>query len=96
MGWSVKGLVCMKLSAIASRGKARDFWDLHELLGESGTSLAEALVWYRQKYSAEDIGHVVRSLAYFADAESEPFPRGLTLEHWRTIAHDLEVRVREL
>ena len=36
-------LECMKLSAIADRGAARDFWDLHAMLSLPGRSLAQAL-----------------------------------------------------
>src|SRR5262245_36867593 len=53
-------LACMKLSAIASRGLARDFWDLHALIGATGRELSEYLAAFRTKYPAQDIGHVVR------------------------------------
>jgi hypothetical protein len=78
-------LVCMKLSALAGRGAARDFWDLHALLTAERRPLAEALESYRRKYSAEDLGHVVRSLVYFDDATSAPLPAGLTEAHWEEI-----------
>lgn len=77
----------MKLAAISQRGAARDFWDLHTLL-ESGTAvgdLGRALELYRQKFTTDDIGHVVRSLAYFGDADAEPLPRGLELDRWNAI-----------
>jgi len=93
---SIEDLAAMKLSAIASRGKARDFWDLQVILSARATPLAEALDRYRQKYAAEDIGHVVRSLSYFADAEAEPLPRGLTAAGWEEIARDLRARVLAL
>jgi hypothetical protein len=93
---SHEDLVCMKLSAIASRGKARDFWDLHALLTDRRGSLREALDAYTRKYAQDDIGHVVRSLAYFADAEAEPLPRGLTPAHWMRVRDEVAAWVRAL
>ncbi|KYF77764.1 hypothetical protein BE11_32455 [Sorangium cellulosum] len=91
---SLDDLECMKLSAIAGRGARRDFWDLHALLTSRGRSLGQALEAYARKYAAEDLGHVVRSLAYFADAEAEPMPGGMTDEQWAQIRADLVVWVR--
>lgn len=93
---ALEDLACMKLSAIASRGAARDFWDLHEILRSRPLGLEDALELYRQKYATEDIGHVVRSLVYFADAEKEPRPIGLTVEIWRQIKRDLRTSVARL
>jgi hypothetical protein len=90
---SLEDLACMKLSAIASRGAARDFWDLDEILRARGQGLEALLDLYRRKYSTEDIGHVVRSLAYFADADAEPRPEGLTAENWAQIKANWRARV---
>jgi hypothetical protein len=89
---SLEDLACMKLSAIASRGLARDFWDLHALLehGVAHGDLARALELYRRKFSADDIGHVVRSLAYFGDADASPLPEGLSDSEWARIKRDFE------
>lgn len=93
---SVDDLACMKLSAIASRGLARDFWDLHELIAATRTTLAERLDAYRRKYPVEDVGHVIRSLVYFGDAETAPLPEGLTAGQWNQIRRDFERWVGEL
>src|SRR5262249_32955324 len=50
---SLDDLECMKLAAIAGRGAARDFWDLHALLVARHRSLGEALDAYRRKYDSE-------------------------------------------
>lgn len=75
-------LTAMKLSAIAGRGAARAFWDLHELLGATGASLDEAMGLFARKYPGHDRGHVLRSLAYFGDADAAPLPTGLTPRRW--------------
>lgn len=91
-------LVCMKLSAIAGRGAAKDFWDLEMLLerGAAGGSLAGALRLFATKYGSEDVGHVVRSLAYFGDADAAPLPLGMSSATWSEIKSRIVARVREL
>jgi hypothetical protein len=81
-------LACMKLSAISGRGARRDFWDLYVLMSAFPKGLPEALASYQKKFPVEDIGHVVRSLAYFADADAEPPLTGLPATTWDTIKDD--------
>lgn len=57
---SIDDLASMKLSAIAGRGAARDFWDLHTIVTRTARPLSEFLDVYRRKYPVEDIGHVIR------------------------------------
>jgi hypothetical protein len=89
-------LVCMTLSAIAGRGARRDFWDLHALLEAAGRDLKSALTAFQRKYEREDIGHVVRSLSYFADADAEPMPAGMDEAAWKRIRASFEGRVLAL
>ena len=93
---AIEDLACMKLSAIAGRGAARDFWDLHAMICATGTSLAEVLIAFGRKYPVEDQGHVVRSLAYFGDADAAPLPDGLEVAAWQRIRADVEGWVRAL
>ena len=93
---SLLDLACMKLSAIANRGAARDFWDLHSIIGATGKPLAELLAAFQTKFATVDIGHVVRSLVYFGDADAEPRPRGLAPDDWAAVKRDLELWVRDL
>lgn len=89
-------LACMKLSAIAGRGAARDFWDLHAIIERTGRSLDDYLRAFQQKYPVEDIGHVIRSLVYFGDAEAAPLPQGLSPTSWAAIKRDFETWARAL
>lgn len=95
---SLEDLACMKVSAVAGRGAAKDFWDLHALLacGVAGGDLAQALQLYRRKFPVEDIGHAIKSLAYFGDADSAPLPRGLSPERWQSLKADFAGWVRSL
>jgi hypothetical protein len=84
---SREDLACMKISAIAGRGAAKDFWDLDVILqhGVANGDLSLLLGAYARKFPVEDVGHAVRSLAYFGEADAAPLPLGLSAEGWRTI-----------
>lgn len=84
---SVRDLGAMKLSAIATRGIRRDFWDAF-VMARSGHSLALMAADFRAKFGKEasDLYHVVRALTYFDDAEADPiFPRGMTPALWQDV-----------
>jgi hypothetical protein len=90
---SIDDLACMKLSAIAGRGAARDFWDLHTIVTRTGRPVTDFLDAFRRKYPVEDIGHVIRSLVYFGDV-GDPLPKGLSPSRWERMQRDFEVWVR--
>lgn len=90
---SLGDLTAMKLHAIASRGAARDFWDLYAMLLHRKLDVPGAIAEHQQRYPNEDAGHVVRSLAYFGDAEAGPLPKGLGLDLWADIQRFFEDRV---
>jgi hypothetical protein len=92
---SREDIAAMKLAAIASRGSRKDFIDLW-LLASRYWPLSDCLELYRKKYAARDIGHVVRSLTYFDDADEEPPLRLLIKVDWEEMKRDLLGRVREL
>ncbi|HEX3769724.1 MAG TPA: nucleotidyl transferase AbiEii/AbiGii toxin family protein [Polyangiaceae bacterium] len=95
---SMDDLACMKVSAIAGRGAAKDFWDLDVILehGAAGGDLPGVLERYGRKFASEDIGHAVRALAYFADADAAPLPAGLAPAHWKRLKASFAARVRAL
>lgn len=93
---SITDLACMKLNAICQRGARRDFWDLHEILQSYDGGLASTLDSFADKYPRVDVGHVVRSLVYFGDANAEPAPRGLTEARWTSIKKAFETAVLAL
>lgn len=66
---SVEDIIPMKLEAMATRGVKKDFWDIAELLDHF--SLGQMLQFHQQKYANSDLGHIVLSATYFADAERE-------------------------
>ena len=69
---SVEDIAAMKLDAITGRGSKKDFYDLYFLLHHY--SIDELFSFYTEKYPHQTTFHVVRSLAYFDDAEIQPNP----------------------
>lgn len=90
---SLPDVVAMKISAISRRGAQKDFWDLAELLDHY--SLEQMLSFFAQKHKATDIGHIVRSLIYFADAEESEPPLTLKKVTWKAVKNKIEKTVRK-
>ena len=68
------------LNALANRGSKKDFYDLAELLEHF--TLPMMLDFFSRKYPASDPFMVIRSLAWFDDAELEPAPLTLNGRDW--------------
>ena len=77
---SLPDLAAMKLNAIANRGSKKDFYDVVEL--QKCYALPEMLEFFAEKYPHTDPFAVIRSLAWFEDAESEPDPVALNELSW--------------
>jgi hypothetical protein len=88
-------IAAMKLAAITSRGSRKDFFDLW-LLVTRHWPLADCLEYFQKKFANRDIGHVVRSLTYFDDADEEPPLRLLIEVEWEKVKHDLVSWVKGL
>lgn len=80
---SKEDIGAMKLNAIAGRGSKKDFIDLYFLLHEF--SLKELVAFYRNKYQDGSEFLVLKSLSYFADADSELTPLMLKEVNWEKI-----------
>ncbi len=91
---SLDDLACMKLAAVAQRGSKKDFVDVYAL-GLKHLTLPEMLRLYQARYSLQDIGHDLYSLAYFTDADRERLPKMLWDVDWRAIKSTIQEWVRE-
>lgn len=80
---SLPDLAAMKLNAIANRGSKKDFYDVVELLKHF--SMEEMLGFFSNKYTRSDPFSVIRSLAWFEDAEIEPDPVSLRGLAWNEV-----------
>lgn len=80
---SLPDVAAMKLNAIANRGAKKDFFDLVELARHH--PLSAMLGWFERKYRNADRFTVIRSLAWFEDAEMEPDPVSLSDTSWQDV-----------
>ena len=93
----IKDITAMKLAAISHRGAKRDFIDLYFILAkERFFTLEESLTFYERKFkllSANKL-HILKSLVYFADAESDVMPKMIQEVDWREIKVFFEKQVK--
>ena len=81
----LRDIACMKISAISSRGTKRDFVDLYTIAQEYNVS--ELLTLFDKKFSKTSYNrvHLLKSLVYFVDAETEPMPKMLHPLDWEKV-----------
>ena len=92
--YSMEDIAAMKLSAVSSRGSKRDFYDLYYLLKKY--SLSELLDFYKRKFETEQYYHIIKSLIFFEDAETEPDLKLIQSNlSWDMVKSGLENAVRE-
>lgn len=65
----IQDIACMKIDAIAGRGKKKDFYDLYFLLQRY--SLVEIMENYGKMFQHSTLFHVYKSLTWFEDANLE-------------------------
>ena len=84
----LKNLAVKKVAAIAFRGEKRDFIDLYFLLSaHKVVRLEETLDLYEKKFGAlaQNKVHILKSLAYFDDAEQEAMPQMIQKVEWSLV-----------
>lgn len=81
----VRDIARMKIDAISSRGAKRNFIDLYTVARKFG--LAELIKLFDQKHAGTHYNrvHILKSLTYFDDAESEPMPDMTTHVTWEMV-----------
>jgi len=91
---SLPDVAAMKLNAITNRGSKKDFFDLQMLLRDH--ALPGLLDSYCRKYSVSNRFMVIRSIAWFDDAENEPDPESLEGLAWPAIKAEISAAVASL
>lgn len=93
---SVSDIACTKLQTIGMRGSKKDFIDLYFLLEHY--SLTKLLRLTKKKYVASDYSqtHILKSLVYFEDAESQPMPRMHKNVSWDEVKGKLILAVKSI
>lgn len=79
----VRDIALMKLAAISGRGSRKDFVDLYMIL-QDNPSLEDYFELLPRKYDPSRLNtyHILKSLTYFEDAETEPMPKMLQPFDW--------------
>jgi hypothetical protein len=92
-----RDIAVMKVVAIGGRGSRRDFVDLYFFL-RSGGSLEFIFRLIRRRCRGLDFNeyHLMRSLVFFDEAETEPMPRMLRRVSWSEIKKTMVAEVRRL
>lgn len=93
----IPDIAAMKIAAVASRGTKRDFVDLYFICKEHFL-LKKALQFYDKKYKnlATTYVHIMKSLVYFDDAESDEMPTMLKRVNWDEVKKYFEDEVKKL
>lgn len=89
-----RDIACMKISAIAGRGTRRDFVDLYAACQRY--ELRELLDLFQRKFGRVSMIHVMKSLTYFDEAETEPMPEILVPLSWEQAKKSLIGEVRRM
>lgn len=91
---SLPDIAAMKLAAITGRGRKRDFIDLFFLL--KAYSLPDMMDFYQRKFPDGSEFLVVKSLAYFEDAEEDEDPVLLEEADWQRAKSTIREEVNKL
>jgi hypothetical protein len=90
----LKDIAAMKLAAITGRGTKKDFFDLYFLL--KIFSLRQMIGFYEQKYPDGSVFLVLKSLAYFADAETNAMPLMMIPASWPDVKKTILTQLKEI
>ena len=93
---SVIDIACTKLQTISVRGNKKDFIDLYFILKEY--SLEKLFRNLDKKYKDSDFNkiHILKSLVYFIDANSQPMPRMHKSITWEEVKKSIANKVTNL
>ncbi len=92
-----RDIAVMKVVAIGGRGSRKDFVDLCFYL-RTGGALDTVFALVRRRFARIDYNeyHLMKSLVFFEDAETEPMPRLLRRASWREIKRTILEEVKRL
>lgn len=93
---SILDIACTKLQTISMRGSKKDFVDLYFLLDQY--TLVALLEAVKRKYISSNYNqaHIIKSLVYFDDAETQPMPRMHKDVDWESVKAKMIASVKEL
>lgn len=89
----IEDIAAMKLGVIATGGRKKDFWDIHELL--ETTDLKTMIGWWQEMHSYADNQDVIIGMTNFSFADDEVDPECLRGKYWELIKEDLLVALED-
>ncbi len=92
---SVIDIACTKLITISARGSKKDFIDMYIVLKQ--ITLQELFKRLDDKYQNVNYNHahILKSLVYFEDAETQPMPRMHVSLEWQEVKKTIIEKVKE-
>lgn len=92
-----RDVASMKIIAVSQRGRKRDFVDLYWYV-QNREPLVDVVRRAIMQYPGqeENIHHILKSLTYFVDAESDPEPRILFKANWRQVKRFFQTQVKAM
>ena len=89
-----RDIAAMKIDTISARGGKKDFIDIYFLLKKY--SIAKIIGMFEKKYSGIGYNklHILKSLAYFDDAEKEPMPEMIEKIKWEAMKKDISAKIK--
>ena len=93
----LRDIGCMKIDAVSSRGMKRDFVDLFFICRET-ISLEKLLSLFKKKYNSVNYNmlHILKSLAYFEDAENNPMPKMIVPASWQEVKSFFKEEIKKI
>ena len=85
---TIEDIAAMKLNAIMGRGSKKDIIDLYFIL--KNYTLSTLIDLYSQKYHDGSIFLVLKSLAYFDDADEQEMPFMFHNTSWQTMKNNIK------
>lgn len=87
-------IAVMKVIAVSQRGRKRDFFDLY-WCAKNIESLDNLIKKLKEQYPsvAHDYNHILKSLVYFEDAESDPEPEIYFNISWKEVRAFFEIEI---
>ncbi len=90
-------IAVMKIMAVSQRGRKRDFFDLY-WCAKHIEPLDNLIRRLRDQYPsvAHDYNHILKSLVYFGDAETDPDPDTLFDSDWKEVKEFFETEIPKI
>lgn len=79
-----RDILAEKFKTLSQRGSRKDFYDIYAAYAAGGLTIARGVELLRRRFGATGLNyyHVLKSLVYFDDAETEPEPVLLKPLNW--------------